>query len=221
MSRWIWIIAALLLVGQSFATVGIGVNYVGDYWKFNELSGKTFKLSDNNDATLIRDGMSNPSGIGMFVVMGVSDYELQFDAEYAIKKYKVAVLTGGKTDSPELTAGRVGLSATLKKKVFSIPAVAVFAGLGAGVQVTPPVAGQDLVKDLLKNSSDKFEVKASDILSKSNKIGIHVMVQARIKPPAVPFGLQVGFKGMVLPSSTFDKPGFVPSVTVGLGYFPL
>ena len=182
---------------------------------------KPVTLSDNSYVTLQRSGMSNPSGLGAFVVIGMSSYEMQIDAAYTKKDYTVQVQRpGGVIDSPSLSSARVGLTASLKYKLLSVPGVAVFAGAGAGVQLESPIAGVDLIKDEISNSSEAFKPSASDILKKSNTVGFDVLAQVRIKPPTVPLGLMVAVKGLILPSSSFEKPSFVPSVEVGLGFFP-
>jgi hypothetical protein len=222
MKKLLLVIIAVMLTSQAFATVGIGVNYVSDYWKFNSETNQAVTLKDNSVAHLTRDAMSNPSGLGVFVVMGVSKYEIEIDGEYTMKKYNVSLNRGGSygTDSPQLTSSRIGLTGSLKYKFFSIPAVQLYGGVGAGIQLQTPVVGPDLVKDLVADASKQLDVKPADILNKSNKIGFHVMAQVRVKPPAVPLGLMVTMKGIILPSTTFEKPAFVPSLLVGLGFFP-
>ncbi len=221
MRKLLFVIVVAALASQAFATVGIGVNYISDFWKFDGKTNQAVTLNDGNVAYLTRNAMSNPSGVGLFVVMGVSKYEVQVDAEYTKKTYNVELNRGSYgTDSPQLTSSRIGLSGTFKYKFFSIPAVQLYGGVGAGIQLETPVVGPDMVKDLVANANQQLDVKPSDVLSKSNKIGFHVMAQVRVKPPAVPLGLMVTLRGLILPSTTFEKPAFVPSLMVGLGFFP-
>ena len=222
MKKFVLAILLAAIASQAFATVGIGVNYVSDYWKFDSKTNQAITLKDNSVVHLTRDAMSNPSGLGVFVVMGVSKYEIQIDGEYTMKKYNVQLNRGGTygSDSPQLTSSRIGLTGTFKYKFFSVPAVQLYGGVGAGIQLETPVVGPEMIKDMVADASKQLDVKPADILSKSNKIGFHVMAQVRVKPPAVPVGLMVSLKGIILPSTTFDKPAFVPSLTVGLGFFP-
>ena len=224
MKRILLLIAAVVLAAPAFAALGIGVNYVGDYWKADGLQDKPVTLDDGTTSTLVRQSLANPSGLGVFLVAGMGKYEFQADLEYVSKKYSVALTRqtsgSGTVDKLDVQSSRVGLSGTLKYKVISIPAVAIFAGAGAGIQLQSPVVGPDMVKDLVKSASEELDVSASDILKNSNKIGFHVLAQARIKPPTVPIGLQVTLRGLILPSSTFEKPSFMTNLMVGVGFFP-
>ncbi|MDK9699892.1 MAG: hypothetical protein OEM52_07105 [bacterium] len=224
MKRFLLLVLALCFAAPAFAAVGIGINYVGDYWKADELVNKQVQLDDGTTSTLVRNSLANPSGMGLFVVAGMGKYEFQADLEYVSKKYAVQLTRQtsgvGTVDDIDVQSSRIGLSGTLKYKMFSVPGVALFAGAGAGIQIQSPVVGPDLIKDMVKSASEELTVSASDLMKNSNKIGFHVLVQARVKPPAVPFGLQATLRGLILPSSTFEKPSFVPNLMVGVGFFP-
>lgn len=214
----------VLVAIPSFASIGIGVNYISDFWKADEVKNLSITLRDGNTATLTREAMANPSGLGIFLVFGISKFEAQVDAEYVSRKYQANLLrvtsSGPQTDHITALNSRIGLSGTMKYQMFGIPGVSVFAGVGAGMQLQAPVINAEFVTDVVTNQNEEFNLKASEVLKKSNISGFHIFVQGRIKPPAVPLGLQVTLRGLIMPDSKFERPSIVPNLMIGIGYFP-
>lgn len=215
----------ILVAMRAFGAVGIGAQFISDFWKVNELQQMSVTLNDGGTAALAREAMSNPSGMGLFLVAGISKYELQVDAEYVSKKYQANLIratnSGPITDKVTATSSRLGISGTLKYKLVSVPGVTVFTGVGVGMQLQTPIVNADFVRDVVQNKDQEFKLNSKDILKKSNISGFHLMMQGRIKPPAVPIGMQVTLRGLVIPNAKFERPSFVPNLMVGLGYFPI
>ncbi|MCX7834477.1 MAG: hypothetical protein N2450_00210 [bacterium] len=214
-----------IIATPSFATIGVGVQFVNDFWKSNEIINLPVQLNDGNTASLVREAMTNPSGIGAFLVIGISKYELQVDAEYVTRKYETVLTrpsgSGQITDKVSAVNARIGLCGTIKYKMLNIPGFTLFTGAGLGMQLQTPIVNAEYVRDVVQGVNQNFQVKSSDLLKKSNISGFHLLVQSRVKPPAAPIGLQVTVRGLILPNTKFERPSLVPSAMIGLGYFPL
>ena len=212
--------AVFLIVSPAAAIMGIGIHGGVDNITVDSFDN-SFTLDDGTSVSLKREEISSPVMFGADLTVDALPFiDLQLSADACFQKYNITYVTPIRTQEEEATFGRVGIYATIKKNIISFPPVintlALYTGAGLGIHLISPVMGKDLIQKELKSFNDIL--KPDDIVDKLSRIGGHVLVGTKFKPPVIPFKINLDAKYTFVGKGDYEEPDNFLSVYLSFGY---
>ena len=222
------LVALILFLSTNLFALGLQIGIYGgkDIYHISKL-GVNFQLMDMTEATIEREGRSNPWLLGMNLYYNLkNDLKLGISAEAAYLAYKVHYSRNYptvydpfniKTSKYDLAWARAAILASLVKDVLSTSVGNFYVGIGGGLHVLAPVVSDKFVFDTLW---DKFmELDTSTDINLIYKFGGFAIFGFQFNPFQSPIKLQLEGKYHLTSQSKYEEPDNFLSVDLGLLYF--
>lgn len=230
-------VVALMSV-PSHAIFGFGVHGGLDFTTFDAEQYSTPQFEEaaqragitgfnvNNEwapVNLTREKIGNPYLIGgHFYIDLIPMIDLEASFDVALQKYNVKYVVEGfaaASESADAYFGRIGVYATGRRDLISLPMFAFYLGGGLGVHFVSPVAGPDFIVDIYGNSDPRTsKPNITDNIERETAIGYHALTGIRFKPPLVPFAFRLEGKYTSTGASGMERPGSVLSAYFGTSF---
>ena len=222
---------AILMSTPAHAIFGFGVHGGFDFTSFGDKQFGATQFADAAQAagitgfdvnkwggvTLTREAIDNPYLIGAhFYIDALPMLDIEASIDASFQKYKFSYLSPNPSLSElnkEAIYGRVGAYATVKRDIIDLPMFAFYLGGGLGLHFVAPVAGADLVVDVIGSddpSATKPDIK--DNISRETTMGYHALTGIRFKPPIIPLAFRIEGKYTSTGASGMERPDSVLSV---------
>ena len=174
-------------------------------------------------ASLQRDEISSPLVLGgRFYVDVLPIVDVEVSTDVAVREYAFTFTreTPGSREvrTDELTFGRIGLYATVRKDAFSVPpvvhVVTAYIGGGLGLHFVSPVLCPQLFMDKLPSADTTLDI--DEFVKKGAEVGAHALVGIRVRPPLIPLIVDAEAKYTRMPKGDYKQPNAFSTVYVGL-----
>ncbi len=220
--QFVIVVLSLLFVapGSAFALFGFGAHGGLDMYSV-DADSVGFALDYGVEASLVREEIGQPIAFGgHFYVDALPVIDLELSVDVAIQEYHITferkAFAGalGDTTSEDATFGRIGVYATVRKDLFTFPplvhTVALYAGGGVGMHLVTPIISQAFLVEKIGKPEDKLDVV--EMIEKATRMGGHVLLGVRIKPPMIPIALGVEAKYTMMSEGDYEEPSVFPTV---------
>jgi hypothetical protein len=227
-----------LMSAPSHAIFGFGVHGGLDFTTFDaeqystdqfveaaQRAGITdFDVNKWRPVNLTRKSIGNPYLIGgHFYVDLIPMIDLEASFDVALQKYNVNYVVEGyeavANDAADIYFGRIGVYATGRRDLISLPMFAFYLGGGLGVHFVSPVAGPDFIVDIYGNNDPRTsKPNIKDNIERDMSVGYHALTGVRFKPPLVPFAFRLEGKYTSTGASGMERPSSVLSAYLGASF---
>ena len=209
--------AMLIPTQQAQAIIGFGLNAGQDSYTV------TGKLYDNlfgiPAISLERSDFEKPIGIGGYLFIDfipIIDIDVGFDL-YG-QKYTITYVNDitGDLEPQDFAWLRTVGYISLQKAILKLPVLKVYAGGGLNFNASLPIVDKDFIVDFLGDENTPLSIDDLLDASESNN-GFHIEVGARLKPPLIPFALNVKFRQTFVEGIVPEKKSF-STISAGFGF---
>jgi len=230
-SRILLCLVLVLSASSAWALVGIGIGLHGGM-DMTTIDSKeySFKLPGDEagwtESKLVRDESGQPYNFGIDLTVNTLPFiDFMITADVAMAKYEVYFEApeqlGLDRVSKELGYTRIATDATLLYKLIQMPPMlktfTVYLGAGLGMHLYLPVFNEQTVRDNINSANEDVDLEkfAADL---ETKIGLHFLAGIKVKPPVIPFAINIRAKYYIIPDQAEDTPDSYMNFTGGLSF---
>ena len=207
-------VLALLFASSSFAfDFGLGIYAGKDVYKIPNLEAG-FQLLDLTEASISRQGFSNPWLVGVSASFGINrNWSLRISGDVVLVKYEVSYSRNEptftnpfyvKTSTYKIDWGRAAILGTLQRHWRISNHLSLLTGTGGGLYILAPVVSDKFLVNTLVNRL--LELNVSRDIDMSYKAGLHGLLGMEVAMLAGKMGLKLEGRYSLMSKGRYEEP---------------